>query len=320
MMTTEIDYAAELADIATAYQAAGGDPSDLHNTDGGLLLVSGHNVLASSGREGLTMESEAIEDGVRVRVKVSAGAKLTDPVHLCFGMIPKEGLQRIVADFVLEPGAQATFLAHCTFPNAVKVDHIMEGTVHVGPGARMEYSETHYHGTDGGVNVLPTMHVEVAAGGTYISTFSLIKGAAGRVKLDYDCAVADAAVVELYAKIYGKREDRITVRESIRLLGEEARGLARSRIVASDRAWAEVQGEIEGVGNCSRGHVDCVEIVKGKDARASAVPLLRVLNDSAKLTHEAAIGSVDRGQVQTLMARGLTEQTATDIIVRGLLK
>jgi len=40
----------------------------------------------------------------------------------------------------------------------------------------------------------------------------------------------------------------------------------------------------------------------------------------AKVTHEAAIGSVDKKQLETLMSRGLDESEAVDVIVRGLLK
>ena len=70
----------------------------------------------------------------------------------------------------------------------------------------------------------------------------------------------------------------------------------------------------------SRGHVDCVEIIKGKEARASAIPRLVVVDDRSKLTHEAAIGSVDKKQVETLMARGLNEDEAVDVVVRGMLR
>jgi uncharacterized protein len=63
-----------------------------------------------------------------------------------------------------------------------------------------------------------------------------------------------------------------------------------------------------------------VEIIKGKDARASAIPRLVVNDDRAKLTHEAAIGSVDKKQVETLMARGLTEDEAVDVVVRDMLR
>lgn len=37
------------------------------------------------------------------------------------------------------------------------------------------------------------------------------------------------------------------------------------------------------------------------------------------MTHEAAIGSVDRHQLETLMAHGLSPEEAVDTIVGGLL-
>jgi hypothetical protein len=109
------------------------------------------------------------------------------------------------------------------------------------------------------------------------------------------------------------------VKESISLSGENARGLAKSHIVASDHCTSEVIGEAVGNAPKARGHVDCVEIVRGKDARASAVPRLLVIDERAKLTREAAIGSVDKKQVETLMARGLTEEKAVDVVVKGML-
>ncbi len=139
------------------------------------------------------------------------------------------------------------------------------------------------------------------------------------VRVDCFAELNKDAVVELNAKIYGKEQDRIVVKESISLNGENARGLAKSRIVASDHCTSEVIGEAVGNAPNARGHVDCIEIIRGKDARASAVPRLRVVDEQAKLTHEAAIGSVDKKQVDTLMARGLTEDRAVDVVVKGML-
>ena len=152
------------------------------------------------------------------------------------------------------------------------------------------------------------------------SEFKLIQGTVGHLRLDYEADVKKDAVCEFDAKVYGKKEDQILVKESLFLNGENARGLAKSRIVASDRCTCEVIGEAVGNAPHTRGHVDCVEIVKGKEARASAVPRLLVIDDRAKLTHEAAIGSVDKKQVETLMARGLTEDEAVDVVVRGMLR
>jgi Fe-S cluster assembly scaffold protein SufB len=314
------DFANEFELLAEAYAASGGDVQDLKNDQHGLMLVSGHQLLGKNEIPGLVIAGEQIADGVKAKITVKKNHRLKNPVHLCFGVIPAEGVQRIVADFVIEENASAHFLAHCSFPNAIKVQHIMEGTVTVAKDATMEYSETHYHGTEGGVEVLPKMKIHVAPNGRYTSTFKLIKGTAGKIVLDYEADLQDRAVTEMYAKVYGKRADDISIKESIYLNGVESRGLAKSRIVLSEQAHAEVLGEVIGNGAHSRGHIDCMEIVQGKQAVASALPRLRVVDDTAKLTHEAAIGSVDKKQVETLMARGLTEQEAVDVIVMGLLK
>ncbi|MBC7185935.1 MAG: SufD family Fe-S cluster assembly protein [Calditrichaeota bacterium] len=306
--------------LAEAYEKSGGQLDALRDAQVGSLVVSLNKILAKNEIPGLLIEGQETASGVRARITVKQGTVIERPVHLCFGVLPKEGVQEVVAEFVIEDQAKATFLAHCSFPNAVSVRHLMQGTVRVGKGAAMTYNETHFHGDEGGVEVLPVMRVEVAEGGEFRSEFKLTQGAAGRVEIDYEVRVGDHGLCELYAKVYGKQNDSIRVKESIYLDGGGARGLAKSRIVVTDRAESEVVGEIVGNGPSSRGHVDCVEIVQGKQARASAVPMLRVVDETAKLTHEAAIGSVDKKQVETLMARGLTESEAVEVVVQGLLR
>ncbi len=91
-------------------------------------------------------------------------------------------------------------------------------------------------------------------------------------------------------------------------------------MVLNDNAKAVVTGETYGNAPFARGHVDCMEIVNGEGVIARAIPVAYVNNKRAKVTHEAAIGSIDKKQMQTLMARGLNEEEAVDIIVRGILR
>ena len=72
-----------------------------------------------------------------------------------------KGTQKITMEVKLEEGASAHFIAHCLFPKAEKVRHIMDASVTVGDGAEMRYSETHYHGPHGGVKVVPKLAVTV---------------------------------------------------------------------------------------------------------------------------------------------------------------
>lgn len=51
--------------------------------------------------------------------------------------------------------------------------------------------------------------------------------------------------------------------------------------------------------------MDCVEVVQGQ-TQTSAIRIVRVFHPEAKVTHEAAIGSMDKKELKTLMAGGLT--------------
>ncbi len=314
------DYSKEFEAIAKAYEESGGNPDDLFGKQSASLVVSHHKILFQNSIPGVTIQGEEMPTGVTAKIIVEPGTVVKDPVHLCFGVIPAEGIQEIISEFEIGDDAKISFIAHCSFPNAIKLKHVMDSKIHVGKNAEMNYSETHYHGKEGGIEVLPVTKATVDEGGKLFSEFKLIKGAVGNLNLDYEGSVGKEAVCEFDTKVYGKGDDKILVKESLFLDGENSRGLAKSRIVATERCISEVIGEAVGNAPGARGHVDCVEIVKGKEARVSAIPKLLVVDDRAKLTHEAAIGSVDKKQVETLMARGLTEDEAVDVVVKGMLR
>ncbi len=101
--------------------------------------------------------------------------------------------------------------------------------------------------------------------------------------------------------------------------GEGARGMTKTRIAVRDRAVSEVFTTAEGNAPFTRGHMDCTEIVRDQ-ATARNMPLVVVRDDRAHVTHEAAIGTVNRKELETLMARGLDEESAVDVIIRGMLQ
>ena len=50
-----------------------------------------------------------------------------------------------------------------------------------------------------------------------------------------------------------------------------------------------------------------------------AIPILEANVADVELTHEAAVGKIAKDQVEYLMARGITEEEAVGMIVRGFL-
>ena len=309
----------ELDVLMKAYGEAGGDKTILEDKDIAHLVASGHKLLSMKSVEGLEIDARETLTGVSAKVTVKEGTKIKNPVHLCFGILHKRGTQKIKMDVRLEKNASAHFIAHCIFPKAEKVRHIMDAVVEIGEGAEMRYSETHYHGPFGGIEVVPKSVVRIGRNGRYFADFTLIDGRVGTLDIDYSVEAGENAVTELTAKVFGHANDEIKIKEKVVLKGDNARGLIKTRVAVEDEASAEVTGITEGNAAGARGHVDCMEIVKDK-AIAKAIPIVNVTNPLAKVTHEAAIGSVDKRQMETLMAHGLTPEEAVDIIVKGILK
>ena len=310
----------EYQGIVDAYQKAGGDRSALLGKATARLVIHENRVLDESGVDGLRIETKETGTGVEVYLVIEEGVKIPRPVHLCFGILPQEGLQEIILKVDAQDSSEVNVIAHCIFPNAVKVIHKMDADIEIGNNARFDYKETHYHGESGGIEVIPKAKVRVGRGGLWQSTFALSQGLVGKLDYDFEVFCQAKGIAELVVKAYGKGHDDIRIWEKIHLDGAGARGLAKSRLVLSDKARAEVRGETYGNAPDARGHVDCIELVNGTEAVARAIPIVSVTDGRAKVTHEAAIGSIDKKQVETLMARGLDESEAVDVIVKGILR
>jgi hypothetical protein len=289
-----------------------------HDGKTAFVGINANEVLASTLVPGLHIEPQQLEDGISAEVRVDAGTTLEKPVHLCFGMVGESGIQRINLTINIEEDATAQFMAHCVFPKAVDIQHIMDAEINVGARATYVYFERHIHGRDGGVTVKPTARVHVGEDARFSTEFELIRGRVGVIDIDYETHVEARGVMEMTARISGRGDDRITIRETGDLLGEGARGVLTSHIALRDEAYGEVYNDLRARAPHARGHVDCTEIVQG-NAVARAIPIVQVDHPQAHVTHEAAIGSVDSKQLQTLMSRGLSEEDATEMIIEGLL-
>jgi len=292
----------------------------LENREVGNLVIHKNKVLSVNEADGIKVKTEETKSGVNIYFLVEEGVKIKYPVHLCFGVLPQEGLQEITLKVEAQDNSEVNVIAHCIFPNAVDVTHKMDADIKIGDNARFSYRETHYHGEFGGIKVIPKAKIRVGKKGVWESTFTLIEGCVGMLDYDFEIFGGEKSTSELLVKVFGKKEDDIRITEKIHLDGKEARGLAKSRLVLIDNAKAVVRGETYGNAPFARGHVDCLEIVNGDGVIASAIPVVYVSDRQAKVTHEAAIGSVDKKQMQTLMARGLNEEEAVDVIVKGILR
>jgi Fe-S cluster assembly scaffold protein SufB len=109
----------ELEELMKVFGEAGEDNSILVREDIAHFAASGNKILSTRAMQGLEIKAEETATGIAARVRVLEGTIIKNPIHLCFGILHKKGIQEIRMDIKLETGASARFIAHCVFPKAV---------------------------------------------------------------------------------------------------------------------------------------------------------------------------------------------------------
>ena len=282
------------------------------------LFIHQHEVVGSHLIPGLNIDVKSLEDSIKLNIELDEGTIVENPVQMCFGMMHREGIQKIIMNTKIGKKSKISIFAHCTFPNAVDVKHIMDADITIGEGANYSYFERHIHGNFGGIKALPKAKIQVMDSAIFSTEFELLKGRVGLIDIDYDVTCRKKSILDMMARINGRIDDVIKIKETGHLIGDYSRGVLTSRVAVRNNALAEVHSKLSASGSYARGHVDCKEIVQD-NGKVSAVPIVEVSNPKAHITHEASLGSVDSKQLQTLMARGLKEDDATDLIINGLL-
>lgn len=318
-MTRNRPDGSALARLQSALDRVGVTDAALQDADTAHLLVDAHQPLSVHDVPGVEVQVRRRLLDIAVHVRVQPGAQIANPVHLCFGFSRPFGAQRVRLDVDIGEGASVRFLAHCLFARSRHASHRMRARIQVRRDAQLSIEEGHFHGATGGIVVTPRAQISVGPGARLFSDFSLLQGRVGRLRSDYRVDVAEHGLAELAVRVRGRADDRIELNDHIRLNGIGARGMVKTRVALTDRAHAVVRSTTEGNAADARGHMDCTEIVKDQ-AQGESVPVVRVGHPKAQVTHEAAIGTVDQTQLETLMAHGLTPDQAIELVISGMLR
>ena len=250
-------------------------------------------------------------------IRVPAGKKSSMPVQTCLMLNSKKAYQTVHNIIIVEEGASLDIITGCTAKKGVEEGlHLGISEMYVKKGATLNFTMIHNWAEQ--IGVRPRTVVNVEEGGTYVSNYICLKPVRTvqtypTVKLEGEGAVTRLNTIAI---AHSGSELDLGSKAIFNAPGTKAELISRT-ITIGRRIIA--RGEMIGNAKGAKGHLECKGLVLTDKGSQLAIPILEANVDDIELTHEAAVGKIAKDQVEYLMARGLTEDEAVGMIVRGFL-
>ncbi|MEA1957824.1 MAG: SufD family Fe-S cluster assembly protein, partial [Euryarchaeota archaeon] len=251
-------------------------------------------------------------------IRSEAGKKVTMPVQSCLFITSNKVGQKVHNIIIAEEGSELHIITGCSVSHAVNSAlHLGVSEFYVKKGAKITF--TMIHNWSRGMEVRPRSAVVVEDDGTFISNYILMTPVKSLQMYPTAYCVGRNARATFQTIIYAHGDTKIDSGSRAVLRGEGSRSEIISRVIVTDNAKVIARSDVIGEGANAKGHIECRGLMLSDTAEVDSIPELKATRKDLDLSHEAAVGKVAEEEIQYLMARGLSEEEATSVIIRGFL-
>jgi Fe-S cluster assembly protein SufB len=249
-------------------------------------------------------------------IRAAAGVQVAQPVQSCLYIV-REGFSQNVHNVVIaEEGSRLQVITGCaTSPHLVSGLHVGVSEFYVKKGAQLHFTMIHDWGAK--VNVRPRTVVHVEAGGVFISNYISMKPVGSLQMNPLTYLAGEGAVARFNSILVAGKNCHLDVGSRVVLEAPGTRAEIVSRAIAAGGTIL-ARGELIGKSAGIKAHLECKGLIL-KEGLMHAIPELRGYVPGVEMSHEAAVGKIDQGEIEYLMARGVDEDEAVSMIVRGFL-
>ncbi|MDD3840401.1 MAG: SufD family Fe-S cluster assembly protein [Clostridia bacterium] len=253
-------------------------------------------------------------------IRILPGAKVDIPIQACLLMSETDASQRVHNIIIAEEGSQAEIITGCSVSKDLPSGlHVGISEFYVKKNASLTF--TMVHNWSKGFHVRPRTGAHIEEGGKFINNYILLKPVKSLQTNPKAVLKGEGATCRFNSIIYGCEDSKLDVGSVIQLEGDHTSGEAISRAAGVDSSKVVMRGNLIAKSNTSKAHLECKGMLLSNDALIHAIPeLYSDGSPKADLTHEAAVGPINREAIEYLMARGLSEEEATSAIISGFMK
>lgn len=244
------------------------------------------------------------------------GAEVTFPLQSCL-MVSEGQKQKVHNIIIAEKGSNARIITGCSkHPTASSGTHLGVSEIYVKEGATLHFTMIHEWGKD--TIVRPRTATQIGDSANFVSNYISLKPVSDVQMYPVAYCKGKDSVASLNSLIFTGEDSHLDIGSRIVFEGDGSRGEIVSKSIAKDSAELIVRGMLEGNCERSKGHLECQSLLLDKGL-VHAIPELIARASGAELSHEASVGKIAEKELTYLMSRGLSEDAATAMIVRGFL-
>lgn len=273
-----------------------------------------NNPKAKEYIKGYDLQENPFKEYTGYLIHLSKGAQ--GSVQTCF-LTSQSGFEQNVRNVIIvEENSNLEVFTGCLSSTHVKDNtHNAIVDMFVGKNAVLTFNMIHSWGETS--RVFPKTRTYVQEGGVFISNY-VVWEKLKEISINPKAFVKDGGKAVMQSLVYSHEGSILDVGGRINLEGKGSSGEILSSAVSQGGEYKTVT-EIVAEGDESRGHIECNAVLLENAGDVETVPLLKAKNSTVQLSHEASIGKISRQEIEYLQTKGLSEDQARELIVKGFV-
>jgi Fe-S cluster assembly scaffold protein SufB len=260
----------------------------------------------------------ALRDSGGYFIRSLPGSKEVFPIQACMFIGGSNVAQTVHNVIIAEENSELHIITGCaTGSDIQRALHVGVSEFYLKKGAKITFTMVHNWAEE--VEVRPRTGIIMGDDSTYISNYILTSPV--KTIQTYPTAYCQGknSRAVFQSILGGQKESLLDCGSRAILTGKNSSSEMITRAVSKDKSQIYTRGHLAGKSPDVKGHLECMGLVLSNDSLIYSVPELEGSSKDLELSHEAAVGKIAEEEVLYLMSRGLTEDEAASMIVRGFL-
>jgi Fe-S cluster assembly scaffold protein SufB len=249
---------------------------------------------------------------------IKPGAKVTFPLQSCLMITTENSTQRVHNIIIAGEDSESHILTTCAQHHEANVAaHLGVTEIWLEDNAKLTYTMVHHWSPE--TLVRPRTGVLVGSKSEFVSNYICLTPAKDIQMSPHATCVGIESKAVFNNVLYVHPRSEMDIGSEVDLNAEGSVAELNSRAVTRAGSYLASRGTINGNSDGCRGHLECRGLLLDSESILEAIPILRSTRSGAELSHEAAIGKLNEEEIIYLMSRGLRQDEAVGVLVRGFM-